>query len=129
MFASQTLAVTLISLTNKDSNPISNGIKEILSGTISGLVMGILAFLVTLMFGYIRCKFSSFSSFSCWVSIVDYSHLGSNTRFLIPTVLYKLKFDLLLHQVLYHNFNRYFKYLYLLWFSNINVRRCDPCLI
>src|SRR5690606_35641725 len=51
--ASQTLAVTLIALTNKDSNATSNGIKEIISGTLSGLVMGLLAFIVTVIFGYI----------------------------------------------------------------------------
>jgi magnesium transporter len=92
--ASQTLAVTLISLTNKDSNPISNGIKEILSGTISGLVMGILAFLVTFIFGFTLGVSSPVLvalvvGLALWITVILAPTLG----FLIPTVLYKLKFD------------------------------------
>ncbi len=92
--ASQTLAVTLISLTNKESDNISNGIKEIVSGTISGLVMGILAFFVTAVFGYLISvehvwEIAFVVGISLWITVILAPILG----FLIPTILSKLKFD------------------------------------
>lgn len=48
--ASQTLAVTLISFTNKEGASYKNGMKEVLTGLISGLAMGILGFVATYIF-------------------------------------------------------------------------------
>lgn len=51
--ASQTLAVTLISFTNKEGASYKNGIKEIITGLISGLAMGILGFVATYIFALV----------------------------------------------------------------------------
>lgn len=92
--ASQTLAVTLIALTNKDSNATSNGIKEIISGTLSGLVMGLLAFFVTAIFGYVLAidhiwLVATVVGASLWLTVI----LAPTLAFIIPTILNKLKFD------------------------------------
>lgn len=92
--ASQTLAVTLIEMTKKDNKVISNGLKEILTGVISGFVMGVIAFVVTIIFSL----FLNFDNewlialsvgLSLWITVITGPVLG----FVIPLIINKLKFD------------------------------------
>ncbi|HLS99994.1 MAG TPA: magnesium transporter [Acholeplasma sp.] len=92
--ASQTLAVTLISLTQKESNAFKNGIKEIISGMISGFVMGLLAFGATYLFGIIMAvsnpiAVSTVVGGALFITVAIAPVLG----FLIPTLLKTLKID------------------------------------
>ncbi len=92
--ASQTLAVTLISLTSKGGSSIKNGINEILSGIFSGLVMGLMAFIATLIFANIMqidhgLTVALVVGLSLWFTVIFAPILG----FVIPISLKILKLD------------------------------------
>lgn len=92
--ASQTLAVTLISLTSKEGSSAKNGINEILSGIFSGLVMGTMAFIATIIFANIMqidhvLTVALVVGLSLWLTVIFAPILG----FLIPVSLKALKLD------------------------------------
>ncbi|WP_162163958.1 magnesium transporter [Acholeplasma hippikon] len=92
--ASQTLAVTLIEMTKKDAKVISNGLKEIATGAISGFVMGVIAFAVTLIFSFILqfdhgILIGLSVGLSLWLTVITGPFLG----FMIPFIISKMKFD------------------------------------
>lgn len=92
--ASQTLAVTLISMTNKDAKIFKNGMKEILSGIISGFVMGLAAFAIVYLFSGFLSISHVFSTalvigFSLWLTVI----LGPILGFFIPIGLKAIKLD------------------------------------
>lgn len=92
--ASQTLAVTLIELTKKDSKVISNGFKEILTGVINGFVMGLISFLITIIFSYVLhfdhgVWIGLSVGLSLWITVI----IGPILGFFIPLFIKMLKFD------------------------------------
>src|SRR5690606_24606638 len=92
--ASQTLAVTLISLTQKDSKPAKNGFKEIISGMMSGFVMGLLAFIATIAVGYIMGLDHIYAiSFVVGGALFITVALAPILGFLVPYILKLLKLD------------------------------------
>ncbi|MBN3490048.1 magnesium transporter [Acholeplasma equirhinis] len=92
--ASQTLAVTLISLTQKDSKPAKNGFKEIISGMMSGFVMGLLAFVATVAVGYIMGLDHIYAiSFVVGGALFITVALAPILGFLVPYILKLLKLD------------------------------------
>lgn len=92
--ASQTLAVTLISIHESDKSSIKNGIKEVISGVITGAVLSIIAFLITLGFAYISksahpIELSLVVSLGLLVTVI----IGPMIGFLVPVILHKCKID------------------------------------
>lgn len=92
--ATQTLAVTLISLNNPEGNPLKNGIKEIATGFINGFVMGILSFItayiiLSSMGSDHLISFSFIVSISLWITV----SLGPVIGLFVPYVLDKFKVD------------------------------------
>ncbi len=92
--ASQTLAVTLIGIKENNKGQLANGIKEIISGLISGTFLSVIAFLVTLAFAYLTKSSQPFElslvvSLGLLVTVI----LGPIIGFIVPMTIKKLKFD------------------------------------
>lgn len=90
----QTLAVTLITLNNKNGKLYKNGYKEIITGLINGFVMGLIAFIVTYLLANSIKSEHSFElslivSLSLWLTVF----IGSIFGFFVPVTLNKLKID------------------------------------
>ena len=92
--ATQTLAVTLISINNPKGEPLKNGGKEILTGIINGFVMGVLAFVTTYIILWAMqsdhlIAFSFVVSISLWITV----SFGPVIGLFVPYLLNKMKFD------------------------------------
>lgn len=92
--ATQTLAVTLITLNNKEGRPFKNGVKEIITGFINGIVLGVLAFIATIIVAKMIdsnhvLALALVVSVSLWLTVF----LGPIIGFLVPVSLKKLKID------------------------------------
>ncbi|MFA7417024.1 MAG: magnesium transporter [Acholeplasma sp.] len=92
--ASQTLAVTLVGLTYKEGVTFKDGLKETLSGVISGFVMSAMAFIAAYILSDMLLVDSPLLvaivvSLSLWLTVIISPIIG----FIIPMVLAKLKFD------------------------------------
>lgn len=92
--ATQTLAITLITLNSKDGQPLKNGYKEIITGLINGFVMGFIAFLITFIFANIlhsehALALSIVVSSSLWLTVF----IGPIIGFFVPLTIKKLNFD------------------------------------
>lgn len=90
----QTLAVSLITIDDRDNIFISNGIKEIISGFITSVIMALSTFIITYIVAVILKNndpliMSLIISLSILVSIV----IGSVLGFLVPLMLKKFKID------------------------------------
>ena len=92
--ATQTLAVTLISLNDNTSKPLKNGINEIITGLINGLILGVLAFGATYLMGVIiqanhLIELSFVVSLALFLTVL----LGPVIGFIVPITLKKCKAD------------------------------------
>lgn len=92
--ATQTLAVSLITIDDKENTFIKNGIKEITSGIITSLLMSVFAFLMTYVVAYVLKSNQGFLtaiivSVSLFISVIAGSVLG----FIVPLFLNKFKID------------------------------------
>lgn len=92
--ASQTLAITLIALNKEDSDLKKTGRKEVISGLLVGLGLGIIAFGITYVFGMLT-KYSAplLLALVVSLSIVVTVMIGFLFGFLVPLILSKLKID------------------------------------
>jgi magnesium transporter len=92
--ATQTLAVTLITLNNKSGRLFKNGYKEIITGLINGFVMAIIAFIVTYIFAKsIKAQHTIELSLIVSISLLFTVFLGPIIGFFVPVTLQKLKID------------------------------------
>lgn len=92
--ATQTLAVTLITLNNKDGQPLKNGQKEIITGLINGFIMGLIAFVITLILAKAFAlenvlMIALVVGISLWVTVF----IGPIIGFLVPIALKRLNYD------------------------------------
>ncbi len=92
--ASQTLAVTLIALNNEDDTIKQTGRKEVISGIITGLVIAIVAFIITYLYGLLMKSpapilLAAVVSLSLLVTVA----IGFLFGLFVPLILHKLKLD------------------------------------
>ncbi|MFA6801592.1 MAG: magnesium transporter, partial [Acholeplasmataceae bacterium] len=94
--ATQTLAVTLKSFANEEKQFYKNGIKEIITGLINGIAIGILAFIITYLFSSIQeaiviepLKMATIVSVSLVTTVV----LAPIIAILVPSILKMVHLD------------------------------------
>ncbi len=94
--ATQTLAVTLKMIASHEKGLFKNSIREILTGMLNGLVIGIIAFAVTYLFSFINdnmtdhaIMISAIIGLSLWVML----SLAPLLAILIPIGLHSLRLD------------------------------------
>ena len=94
--ATQTLAVTLKMFSTNEKGFGKNAVKEIITGMINGFVIGIIAFVMTLIFAYLNTSLtqeplliSFVVGFSLWLTVIT----APIVAILIPLTLKMLKFD------------------------------------
>lgn len=92
--ATQTLAVSLITIDDKEKVFIKNGWKEIISGVITSFILGIFSFFIVYLFAVSTNATSPLlTSFAISISLVFTIIIGSALGFLVPYILSKTKFD------------------------------------
>ncbi|MDX9691683.1 MAG: magnesium transporter [Acholeplasmataceae bacterium] len=94
--ATQTLAVTLKMLSTREEGFYKNAIREILTGIINGFFIGLVAFLMTLIFSYINQSLtqeplliSFVVGISLWLTVI----ISPIVAILIPLTLRAMKID------------------------------------
>lgn len=92
--ASQTLAVTLISLNNEDSDIKKTGRKEVVSGLIVGLTLSSVSFIIT----YFFAQFTAYQAPILLATVVSLSLIFTVLMafafgFIVPVLLSKIKID------------------------------------
>jgi len=94
--ATQTLAVTLKMFSTNEKGFRKNAVREIITGMINGFVIGIIAFLMTLIFAYLNTSLtqeplllSFVVGLSLWLTVIT----APIVAILIPLTLKTLKFD------------------------------------
>jgi magnesium transporter len=94
--ATQTLAVTLKMFSTNEKGLLRNSYREILTGMMNGFVIGLIAFIMTLVFAYINTSLTQdpfliafVVGFSLWLTVF----LAPVVAILIPLTLRFLKFD------------------------------------
>ena len=94
--ATQTLAVTLKMFSTNEKGFKQNAIKEIITGTINGLVIGIIAFLMTLVFAFLNkslaqdpLQIAIVVGLSLWLTVIT----APVVAIVIPLSLKSMKFD------------------------------------
>lgn len=93
--ATQTLAVTLRKLNQTDGASIKDGISEVLTGTINGIILGIAAALITFLMAVVL-KMNAYAfelSIVVGLSLLLTVIIGPILGFLIPVLLNKIKLD------------------------------------
>lgn len=92
--ATQTLAVTLRKLNQTDGASLKDGIKEVITGTINGLILGIASALITYLLALAINISNPFeTSLVVGVSLLITVMVGPIFGYLIPVILNKLKID------------------------------------
>jgi len=94
--ATQTLAVTLKMFSTNEKGFAKNARREIITGMINGFVIGIIAFVMTLIFAYLNTSLtqeplliSFVVGISLWLTVIT----APIVAILIPLILKTLKFD------------------------------------
>jgi magnesium transporter len=94
--ATQTLAVTLKMFSTNEKGFQQNAIKEILTGILNGLVIGAIAFIMTLVFAYLNQSLAQdplliafVVGFSLWLTVIT----APIVAIIIPLTLRTMKFD------------------------------------
>ncbi|HOI85839.1 MAG TPA: magnesium transporter [Acholeplasmataceae bacterium] len=94
--ATQTLAVTLQMLASHEKGLWTNAFREIATGIINGLAIGVVAFIMTNVFAFFNSSLtteplliSMVVGFSLWLTVA----LAPLIAFMIPVTLHALKFD------------------------------------
>ena len=94
--ATQTLAVTLKMFATNEKGFKTNAIKEIITGILNGLVIGIIAFIMTLVFAYLNQSLAQeplliafVVGLSLWLTVIT----APIVAIVIPLTLKSLKFD------------------------------------
>lgn len=92
--SSQTLAVTLIALNKEDSDLKKTGRKEIASGLLVSVGLGIVAFAITYVFGTLtKYQAPILLALVVSLSVIVTVVIGFLFGFIVPVILSKLKFD------------------------------------
>jgi len=92
--SSQTLAVTLIALNKEDSDLKKTGRKEIVSGLLVSIGLGIVAFFITYIFGiFTKYQAPLLLALVVSLSVIVTVVIGFLFGFIVPVILSKLKFD------------------------------------
>jgi magnesium transporter len=94
--ATQTLAVTLQMLASHEKGVWKNAFKEISTGVINGLAIGLVAFIMTNVFAYLNTSLTTepllisfVVGFSLWLTVA----LAPLVAFIIPVTLHAMKLD------------------------------------
>lgn len=94
--ATQTLAVTLKMFSTNEKGFLNNAIKEIITGIFNGLVIGLVAFIVTIVFAYLNTSLTEnplliafVVGLSLWLTVI----IAPIVAILIPLTLRTLKLD------------------------------------
>lgn len=93
--ATQTLAVTLRKLSQTDKADLKEGVIEVITGAINGLILGVASMIITIIIAYfLKTGDQPFMiglvvGLSLWITVI----IGPVLGFLIPVVLNKLKID------------------------------------
>jgi len=94
--ATQTLAVTLRMLSTNEKGLLKNSYREIIAGMMNGFVIGLIAFVMTLLFGRINQSLAENSlliafvvGISLWITVI----LAPIVAIVIPLTIKSLKFD------------------------------------
>ena len=93
--ATQTLAVTLRKLNQTDGASIKDGIKEVITGAINGLILGLASALITyFMANFLNMNDHAFSlAVVVGLSLLLTVIIGPILGFLVPVFLNKIKLD------------------------------------